>query len=85
MDGEGRFVEMSETKTFEKFELSDSVDEREFSFTKFNFPEPVGVVWDKPTPRYVWWLIAVGCCGTIAVICRVYVHRLKRSVRHPIH
>ena len=31
MGGEGRFVEMSETKIFEKFELSDSVDEREFS------------------------------------------------------
>ena len=30
MGGEGRFVEMAETKTFEKFEFSESVNDSEF-------------------------------------------------------
>jgi hypothetical protein len=38
----------------------DKVPETEFTMTAFGLPEPVGVTWEKPTPRYVWFLLAAG-------------------------
>jgi hypothetical protein len=41
--------------------------EEEFTLSAYGLPEPVGVVWKKPTPRYVWFLVAAGMFGVLAV------------------
>jgi hypothetical protein len=41
---------------------------REFTLSAFGLPEPVGVKWEKPTPRYLWYLAAAGGCGFFAAL-----------------
>ncbi|HEY1487878.1 MAG TPA: hypothetical protein VGF84_17360 [Micromonosporaceae bacterium] len=52
--------------------------EREFTLTTFGLPEPVGVVWETPTPRYVWWLIAAAGFLVLAVGFRYLARRRAR-------
>jgi hypothetical protein len=40
----------------------------EFTLSAFGLPEPVGVVWEKKTPVYVWLLLAAGVLGLLAVV-----------------
>ena len=57
--------------------------ESELTLSAYGLPEPVGVNWIKPTPRYVWWLLALGCCASVAVVCRLIARRMRRmSTRH---
>lgn len=42
-------------------------DTREFTLAAFGLPEPVGVTWEKPTPRYVWFVLAAAGCGLLAL------------------
>lgn len=50
----------------------------EFTLSAFGLPEPVGVTWPRPTPRYVWFLVAAGAFALLAVGLRA-VARRKRS------
>jgi len=37
------------------------IPDEEFRLTKFGFPEPEGIIWEKPTSRrYLWFLLAGG-------------------------
>jgi hypothetical protein len=42
-------------------------------------PEPVGVVWEKRTPVYVWLLVAAGVLLTLGVFFRWLARRLRRG------
>jgi hypothetical protein len=57
----------------------DSVPVQEFTLTAFGLPEPVGVVWEKPIPTYVWLLAAAGGCGLLAILFRWFARRGKAS------
>ncbi|MEJ5277359.1 MAG: hypothetical protein WHU94_15750 [Thermogemmata sp.] len=59
-------------------ELSESDDppEWEFTLSAFGLPEPVGVVWERRTPVYVWLLVAAGVLLTLAVFFRWLARRL---------
>jgi hypothetical protein len=52
-----------------EYQIDPSVDppEREFTLSAFGLPEPVGVVWERRTPVYVWLLVAAGVLGVLAV------------------
>ncbi len=52
----------------------------EFTLTAFGLPEPVGVEWKRPTPRYVWILVGAGICAVLAVGFRYLArHRWRAS------
>ncbi|MBX9580458.1 MAG: hypothetical protein K2X87_09130 [Gemmataceae bacterium] len=44
-----------------------------FTLSDFGFPEPVGVEWPRPTPRYVWFVLAAVVCGGLAAVVRYSV------------
>jgi len=50
-------------------------DTQEFTLTAFGLPEPVGVVWVKPTPRYVWFLAAAVVFALVAITFRWLARR----------
>lgn len=54
-------------------------DSTEFRLTAYGLPEPQGVMWEKPTPYYVWILLAATGCALLAVLFR---RLLRRAVPH---
>jgi len=64
-----------------EFQVDPSIDppEREFSLSAFGLPEPVGVVWEKRTPVYVWLLVAAGVLLTLGIFFRWLARRLRRG------
>ena len=50
-------------------------DTSEFTLSAFGLPEPVGVTWEKPTPRYLWFLLAAGIFATLAIGFRYLARR----------
>ena len=50
-------------------------DDSEFTLTAFGLPEPVGVEWRKPTPIYVWLLVAAAILAVAAVAFRALSRR----------
>lgn len=58
-------------------------DTREFTLSHYGLPEPVGVKWEKPTPRYVWFLIATAAFAGVAVLF-TYLARRARARRAPV-
>lgn len=55
-----------------------SVPDTECTLTAFGLPEPVGVEWKRPTPLYVWLLMAAGVCGGLAYL---FFYLRRRSSR----
>jgi hypothetical protein len=56
--------------------------DEEFRLTAFGLPEPVGIAMPKrPTPRYVWFLIAAAGLGVLAVLFRVLARRRGTTTR----
>jgi hypothetical protein len=53
--------------------------DEEFTLSAFGLPEPVGVVWEKRTPVYVWLLVAAGVLLTLALVFRWLARRLRRG------
>jgi hypothetical protein len=49
--------------------------DEEFRLSAFGLPEPAGVVWDKPTPTYVWILAAAGAVAALAFGFRYLARR----------
>ena len=64
--------------TFSHFKSNPHHTEAEFTLSAFGFPEPVGVEWKKPTPRYVWFLVAAGAFAAIAVFFRWMTRHTRR-------
>jgi hypothetical protein len=48
----------------------DPVTEADCSLSAYGFPEPQGVTLNRPTPRYIWILVAAGVCGALALLLR---------------
>lgn len=59
------------------------VPETEFRLTAFGLPEPAGVVWDKPTPLYVWVLAAAGIMAMLALLLSVLRRRAITRTKPP--
>lgn len=62
--------------------VDPAVPEREFKLTAYGLPELVGVAWEKPTPRYVWFLLAGGAFAGLAVGFRYLARR--RTLPTPV-
>ena len=59
----------------EEFVSIPKMDPAEFRLSAFGLPEPVGVEWKKPTPRYLWFLVAAGAFVALAVGFRLLARR----------
>lgn len=81
----------ADTNVFEVevFKLPD-LDDEVFSLSGYGLPEPQGVTWKNPTPRYVWLLAAGGVCVALAVLFRWLARRpppprtLRRCRHEPL-
>lgn len=69
----GRLVYSSEN-TAEVETVFGSVPESEFTLTAFGLPEPPEFQ-PKPTPLYVWLLLAAGVCAVVAIGFRLLARR----------
>lgn len=66
-----------ETSAETDFDIDPTADlpESEFTLSHYGLPEPVGVEWKKPTPRYLWFLVAAGAFVALAVGFRYLARR----------
>lgn len=65
-----------ETKEFESIQLQDLPD-NEFTLTGFGFPEPKGVVWQRGSASYLWFIL-VGVLGlTLGYVLRRWARKWK--------
>jgi len=46
------------------------LDDKVFTLSDYGLPEPEGVVWEKPTPPWVWFAIAAGVLVIVALSMR---------------
>lgn len=63
-----------------QFDPTSNFPEREFTLSAYGLPEPVGVTWEKPTPRYVWLLVVAGVLAVVALACGWLARRSRRRV-----
>jgi hypothetical protein len=47
----------------------------EFTLSAFGLPEPIGVTWERETPRYVWFLLGAVAFGVLAFGLRFLARR----------
>ncbi len=59
--------------------VDESVPDAEFTLSAFGLPEPVGVTWERPTPVYVWLLVAAGGLGVLAWLFRWLARRRRQA------
>jgi len=66
-----------EITTDTSFRIDPSVElpDQDFTLTAYGLPEPVGITWSKPTPNYVWPLVAAGGCVVLALGFRFLARR----------
>ncbi len=57
----------------------ESTDPMEFRLSYYGLPEPVGVVWERRTPVYVWLFVAAGVLLTLGIFFRWLARRLRRG------
>lgn len=73
-------------KSFEACRYSgyrfEDTDPNEFRVSHFGIPEPVGVTWEKPTPRYVWFLLGAGGFAALMLVFRYLARR--RATTSPV-
>lgn len=60
----------------------DNVPVEEFTLSAFGINEPAGVVWKKPTPPWVWVLLAAVVLAALAVLFQ-YLGRRKSAAEVP--
>ena len=58
-----------------EFRRAADFSEAECRLSAFGLPEPVGVKWEKPTRRYVWFLVAAVVFVALAVGFRLLARR----------
>lgn len=54
--------------------------ESEFTLSAFGLPEPVSVTWERPTPVWVWLLVAAGLTGGLGCLFGHFARRRDREV-----
>jgi hypothetical protein len=59
-------------------QMSFNPDAELFTLTYYGFPEPEGVVWEKPTPRWVWYL---SICGGALLLALLVSWIIRRRVK----
>jgi hypothetical protein len=62
-----------------ELQVDESVPDSEFTMSAFGLPEPVGVVWERRTPVYVWLFVAAGVLLTMGIFFRWLARRLCRG------
>lgn len=67
------------TSRVESIRVADQGEEA-FRLSAFGLPEPVGIKWARPTPRYVWFLAAAGVFVALAVGFRYLARRRAAAV-----
>jgi hypothetical protein len=72
---------MTITKEYDLSEVTTPPGEEEFTLSAFGLPEPQGVIWQKPSRWYLWFIgVGVACL----VIGAYLWHRLHRhKMTHP--
>jgi len=63
-----------------KIDLGVRFRPEDFSLSHYGLPEPPGVTWERPTPTYVWLLLAAAVLGVVAVGCRWLLKRRAKAV-----
>jgi hypothetical protein len=63
------------------YQIDPRIDppETEFTLSAFGLPEPVGVTWEKPTPIYVWLILAAAGFGVLALLFRWLMRRRQAA------
>ena len=76
-DGKDWFTCESVVKS--EFQYSPSAfEDREMTLSAFGLPEPIGIEPPpKPTPRYVWFLVAAGALALLAILFHWFARRSK--------
>jgi hypothetical protein len=59
----------------ESFVPVGKLNEADFRLTAFGMPEPEGVVWEKPFPRYWYFVGAAALFGILALLIRYFGRR----------
>ena len=68
------------SETIQEYQITmGEPSDAEFTLSAFGLPEPVGVVWEKKTPVYVWLLLAAGVLGLLALVLRWLAHRRRTT------
>jgi hypothetical protein len=57
---------------------NNRIDPSVFRLSHYGFPEPEGVVWEQPTPVWVWLAVAAGVLAGFAVLFRWLQKRIAR-------
>jgi hypothetical protein len=55
--------------------VDERIPDSEFTLSAFGLPEPAGVIWERPTPYYIWILAAAAGCGALALLFRYLARR----------
>lgn len=55
----------------------------DFRLSAYGLPEPEGVVWEKPTPTYIWFLLGAGAFGVFALLFGYLKRRSSRESLAP--
>ncbi len=64
-DGKAKNGELINTVEIDyKLRLDPSVPDTEFTLSAFGLPEPRGITWERPTPKWIWY--GLGGLGLIA-------------------
>jgi hypothetical protein len=69
----GTKMQLEDNTEFELYEAAD-IPIGEFTLTAFGLPEPPGIVWNKPTPWYVW----LGGAAILLIVIAAGFKVLKR-------
>jgi hypothetical protein len=59
--------------------LDANFDYQRFQLSYYGLPEPEGVVWEKPTPSYVWYLSIAGGAAAIMFLCGWLLKRRAKA------
>lgn len=71
---------LEEVITYSEFRPIDAPPETDFRLSAFGLPEPVGVVWERATPHYVWILFGAGVFALLALLFRYLARRKRQTV-----
>lgn len=59
-----------------------ATDPKEFRVSNYGIPEPPEVTWERPTPRYAWFLLAAAVFGVVAAVSGYF---RRRAIRASVH
>jgi hypothetical protein len=66
-----------------KVEFDTNVPDEKFRLSYYGLPEPVGVTWKKPVPKYLWFLLGAGACVVVATLLRYAARRRQTAKPRP--